>query len=51
MRAGAHRGWTDHVAATLAAIRTESIGVEPDPAVDGEVAAKIVDWYASVIPK
>lgn len=38
-------GSLDDVAAALARIRTESIGMPPNPARDQEVADKLRDWY------
>jgi hypothetical protein len=40
------RGATiDEIAALLGQIRTETIGLGPDPAADRAVAEKIRDWY------
>jgi hypothetical protein len=38
-------GSPDDVAAALGKIRTETIGLPPNPARDREVAEKLRDWY------
>lgn len=38
----------EEVIAMLSALRTEQIGLEPDPTTDRDVALKLTDWYEEV---
>jgi hypothetical protein len=39
----------DEIAGVLGDIRSGAMGIKRDPALDSDIAWKIVDWYATVV--